>query len=122
MLNCLQRSILLKQLDWQELAVKYAERLGTVEEFIASELTPSLGFTPSLCSTARYLKKVEAAESAVSVVNLEERQLEVKSCRKVKAITADLLNIEYAGVKMEEIRCADSGAVAAQILTKLRGL
>ena len=80
-----------------------------------------MGFTPSMCTVARHLKTVDTTNSAVTVVNLEERHLEVKTCRKVKAITADLLNIEYAGVKME-IRCADSGAVAAQILTKLRGL
>lgn len=121
MLTGLQKSNLLKQLDWQEIAVKYAQRSGTVGEFIVSELTPRLGFTPSMCTVARHLKTVDAANSAVTVVNLEEQHLEVKTCRKVQAITADLLNIEYAGVKME-IRCADGGAVAAQILTKLRGL
>lgn len=120
MLNCLQKSNLLKQLDWQEIAVKYVQRPGTVGEFIVSELTPRLGFTPSMCTVARRLK-IAAADSAVSIVNLEEQHLEVKTCRKVQAITADLLNLEYAGVKME-IRCADSGAVAAQIISKLRRL
>lgn len=121
MLTGLQKSNLLKQLDWQEVAVKYAGRSGTAEEFIAAALAPRLGFTPSICAVARHLKKAAAANSKVSVVNLEERQLEVKTCSKVTAIRADLLNIEYAGVKME-IRCVDSGAVAAQILTKLRRL
>ena len=40
MLNCLQKSNLLKQLDWQEIAVKYVQRPGTVGEFIVSELSP----------------------------------------------------------------------------------
>ena len=38
MLNCLQKTALLKQLDWQELAVKYARRSGTTSDFIATEL------------------------------------------------------------------------------------
>ena len=120
MLTGLQKSNLLKQLDWQEIAVKYAGHAGTAEEFIAAELALSLGFTPSICTVARCLKRAAAA-SAVSAVNLEEQHLEVKTCSKVKAIRADLLNIEYAGVKME-IRCTDSGAIAAQLLTKLRRL
>ena len=121
MLTGLQKSNLLKQLDWQEVAVKYAERQGTAEEFIVNELAPHLGFTPCFCAVLRHLKRAAAADFAVSVVNLEERHLEVKTCRKFKAIIADLLNIEYAGVKME-ILCIDSGAVAAQIINKLRRL
>lgn len=77
MLTGMQKSNLLKQLDWQEVAVKYADRPGTAEEFIARELAPRPGFTPCFCSVLRHLKRAAIADSAV---NFEEQHFEVKTC------------------------------------------
>ena len=85
MLTGLQKRNLLKQPDWQEIAVKYAERSGTAEEFISHELAPRLGFTPCMCAVLRHLKKA-VADTAVSVVNLEAQHLEVKTCSKVTSL------------------------------------